>query len=95
MEPVLEEGLHSLQGEPGVTDIRNFGFCGAVDLQGWPGQPGLRALRVFEAAMGLGVLLRFTGETIAVAPPFIATTSELQHMVEALRAAIRQTADPA
>jgi beta-alanine--pyruvate transaminase len=49
---------------------------------------------VFEAAMGLGVLLRFTGETIAVAPPFIATTSELQHMVEALRAAIRQTADP-
>ncbi len=83
-----------MKGEPGVTDIRNFGFCGAVDLQPWPGQPGLRALRVFEAAMALGVLLRFTGDTIAVAPPFIATLDELSKVIDVLRAAIRQTADP-
>jgi beta-alanine--pyruvate transaminase len=94
LEPVLEEGLHSLKGEPGVTDIRNFGFCGAVDLQGWPGQPGRRAMRVFEIAMTKGVLLRFTGDTIAMGPPFIATTDELQNMVDVLRAAIRLTADP-
>lgn len=94
LEPVLEAGLHSLNGEPGVTDIRNFGFCGAVDLQGWPGQPGLRALRVFEIAMTMGVLLRFTGDTIAMGPPFIATHDDLHKMVDVLRTAIRQTADP-
>ena len=94
LEPLLEDGLHSLRGEPGVTDVRNFGFCGAVDLQAWPGQPGLRALRVFELAMTMGVLLRFTGDTIAVGPPFIATHDELHQMVDVLRAAIRQTAEP-
>ena len=94
LEPLLEDGLHSLRGEPGVTDIRNFGFCGAVDVQPWPGQPGLRAMRIFEAAMTHGVLLRFTGDTIAVGPPFIATPDDLQHLVEVLRTCIRQTADP-
>ena len=64
--PVLEEVVHSLKGEPGVTDIRNFGFCGAVDLQPWPGSPGRRAMTVFERAMSKGVLFRFTGDTIAM-----------------------------
>jgi beta-alanine--pyruvate transaminase len=94
LEPTLEDGLHSLRGEPGVTDIRNVGFCGAVDVQPWPGQPGLRALRIFEIAMTLGVLLRFTGDTLAVAPPFIATVDELHRLVEVLRSAIRQTEAP-
>ena len=91
LSPVLEEGLHSLKGEPGVTDIRNFGFCGAVDLQPWAGSPGRRAMTVFERAMSKGVLFRFTGDTIAMGPPFIATTDELQHMVEVLREAIHAT----
>jgi beta-alanine--pyruvate transaminase len=51
-------------------------------------------MRVFEIAMTKGVLLRFTGDTIAMGPPFIATTDELQNMVDVLRAAIRLTADP-
>jgi beta-alanine--pyruvate transaminase len=89
LEPVLEEAMHSLRGEPGVLDIRNFGLAAGLDLDPVPGSPGVRALRVFERALQEGQYLRFTGDTIAVGPPFIATPEELARMAEALRTAIR------
>jgi beta-alanine--pyruvate transaminase len=89
LEPVLEQALHALKGEPGVTDIRNIGLAGAVDLEPLPGQPGLRGLKAFERGLDEGILLRFTGDTLAVAPPFISTAAELSDMAEKMRAAIR------
>jgi beta-alanine--pyruvate transaminase len=49
------------------------------------GKAGLRALEAFEKGLNAGVLLRFTGDTLAVAPPFIATPEEIRHMVETVR----------
>jgi beta-alanine--pyruvate transaminase len=89
LEPVLENAMHSLRGEPGVLDIRNIGLAAAVDLDPIPGAPGVRALKVFERALREGQYLRFTGDTIAVGPPFVSTERELVGMVEALRTAIR------
>jgi beta-alanine--pyruvate transaminase len=89
LEPVLEEAVHSLRGEPGVLDIRNIGLTAALDLQPTPGQPGLRALRIFERGLEDGVLLRFAGDTIALGPPFISTKPQLENMVEVLRNLIR------
>jgi beta-alanine--pyruvate transaminase len=89
LEPVLETAMHSLRSEPGVLDIRNIGLAAAVDLDPIPGSPGVRALKVFERALREGQYLRFTGDTIAVGPPFISTEQELVAMVEALRTAIR------
>jgi len=89
LEPVLEEAMHSLKGEPGVVDIRNCGLAAAVDLEPIPGQPGVRALKVFEEALRQGQLLRFTGDTIAVGPPFISTEQELARMADGIRASIR------
>lgn len=91
LEPVLEKAVHALKGEPGVLDIRNIGVAAAFDLEPLPGKPGLRALQVFERALEAGVYVRFTGDTIAVAPPFIATPAEIATLVEALRGAIRAT----
>ena len=91
LEPVLEDAMHSLKGEPGVLDIRNLGLAAAVDLEPVPGEPGLRALKVFEEGLRAGQLLRFTGDTIAVGPPFISTEQELVRMADALRKAIRAT----
>jgi beta-alanine--pyruvate transaminase len=91
LEPVLEDAMHSLQGEPGVLDIRNIGLAAAVDLEPFPGQPGLRAVKVFEQGLRDGQLFRFTGDTIAVGPPFISTEQELRGMADALRKAIRAT----
>jgi beta-alanine--pyruvate transaminase len=89
LEPVLEGAIHSLRGEPGVLDIRNIGLAAAVDLEPIPGSPGLRALRVFERGLREGQYVRFTGDTIALGPPFISTEQELDRMVAALRTAIR------
>src|SRR6266571_4793079 len=53
------------------------------------GKPGARALKVFERGLEEGMLFRFTGDTIAMAPPFISTRAEIETMIEKLRVAIR------
>ena len=91
LEPVLEDILHALRGEPEIVDIRNIGLAGAFDLEAVPSRPGLRALQVFERGLEEGILLRFTGDTIAVAPPFISGKDDIEQMGEALRRAIRRS----
>ncbi|MDR3426432.1 aspartate aminotransferase family protein [Silvimonas sp.] len=89
LEPVLEEAVHDLKGEPGVLDVRNIGLSAAVDLAPIAGQPGLRAYKLFEAGLADGHLFRVTGDTVAMGPPFIATPDEIGGMVESLRRCIR------
>ena len=89
---LLEEGVHSLRGEPNVIDVRNCAAAAAFELSPLPGQPGLRAIRLFEDALKRGLLVRFTGDTIALAPPAISTADEIQRLVEGLRASIRAVA---
>ncbi|HSD44557.1 MAG TPA: aspartate aminotransferase family protein [Burkholderiales bacterium] len=89
LEPVLEDAMHALKGEPGVLDIRNCGLAAAIDLEPIAEKPGLRAIRVFEQSLALGQLPRFTGDTIAVGPPFISTEPEIAKMADDLRKAIR------
>jgi adenosylmethionine-8-amino-7-oxononanoate aminotransferase len=91
LEPVLEAAVHSLRSEPGVTDIRNIGLAAAVDLEPIPQHPGLRAMKVFEAGLRADQLFRYTGDSIAMGPPFISTPAELEHMIDTLRDCIRAT----
>jgi beta-alanine--pyruvate transaminase len=90
--PVLEDAVHALKGEPNVIDIRNCQLAAAVELSPIEGKPGLRAIKVFEESLKRGVLFRFTGDIIAMGPPFISTPDELRRMIEVLRDAIRATA---
>ncbi len=89
LEPVLENAVHSLKGELGVTDIRNIGLSAAVDIEPVVGKPGLRTFRVFEHGFAHEHLFRVTGDTISLAPPFIATPTEIERMIDGLRDAIR------
>ncbi|HVF34095.1 MAG TPA: aspartate aminotransferase family protein [Candidatus Saccharimonadia bacterium] len=88
----LEAGVHSLKGEPNVVDIRNYSAAAAVEMSGVAGSPGLRGVRVFEEALKRGLLVRFTGDTIALAPPVITTDAELDRLVEGVRESIRAVA---
>jgi beta-alanine--pyruvate transaminase len=87
LAPILENTVHSLKGESGITDIRNFGLAAAVDLAPFS-KPGLRAFKVFEHGFANKHLFRITGDTIALAPPFISTPKEIEDMIDALRNAI-------
>jgi beta-alanine--pyruvate transaminase len=89
LAPVLANGMHSLKGEPHVTDIRNIGLAAALECAPVAGQPGLAAMRVFERALDEGLLVRFAGDAIAVAPPFICSEKDIMAMVEGLRRALR------
>ncbi len=92
LAPVLENAVHTLRGEPNVIDIRNIGLTAAIELEPCAGQPGLRARRVFERAIEEGLLVRFTGDSISLAPPFISTPDEILAMIEGLRRTLRALA---
>jgi beta-alanine--pyruvate transaminase len=89
LAPVLERALHTLRDEPHVIDIRNLGLAGAVELSSIAGKPGLRAIQAFENALNEGQMVRFSGEILAVAPPFVSTAAEVEAMVEGIRRALR------
>ena len=89
LAPVLEDAIHSLRGEALVTDIRNLGLAAAIDVTPVPGKPALRAYQVFEQALSRGLMLRFTGETLALAPPFISSEDEIRGAVSALRESLQ------
>jgi beta-alanine--pyruvate transaminase len=94
LAPVLENAMHSLKGEPHVTDIRNLGLAAALECAPIAGQPGLATMRVFEKALAEALLVRFSGDTIAVAPPFICSENDIRAMVEGLRRALRAVPTP-
>ena len=88
----LEAAVHSLKGEPNVIDIRNVGAAAGIETSPLPGTPGLRGIRIFEEALKRDLLVRFAGDTIALAPPAITTDAELDRLVEGVRASIRAAA---
>ena len=71
LEQYWEDGLHALRGKPNVIDIRNFGLIGAVELASLDGAPGARGYRILELAFRKGLLVRVTGDTVALSPPLI------------------------
>jgi beta-alanine--pyruvate transaminase len=89
LEKILEDSVHSLREAPHVIDIRNFGLAAAVELRARPGAPGMRALEVFERSLDKGLLLRFTGDTLAFAPPFIATEEEIRQVFSVIDEVLR------
>jgi beta-alanine--pyruvate transaminase len=76
-----QEGLHALKDLPHVIDIRNLGLIGAVELESIPGKPTARAFQAFLDAYEKGVLIRTTGDIIAMSPPLII---EKQHIDQLL-----------
>jgi len=71
------DGVHSLKGLPNVIDLRNLGLIGAVELDPIAGKPGLRGYNTFVRAFEQGLLVRVTGDIIAMSPPLII---EKQHV---------------
>ncbi len=77
----FEDALHSLEGLPGVIDVRNIGLVGGIELEPIAGQPGKRAFDVFLKCWERGVLIRTTGDTIALSPPLIIEKQHIEQLV--------------
>lgn len=79
-----EDGLHSLKGLPHVIDIRNVGLIGAIELEPIEGAPTKRAFQAFLDAYDAGLLIRTTGDIIALSPPLIIEKQQIDQLVETL-----------
>ena len=88
MESYWEEGAHSLQGLPNVVDIRNLGLISGVELAPRPDKPTDRAVRVFQRCFDAGVLIRTTGDIVALSPPLIIERAQVDRIFATLGDAI-------
>jgi beta-alanine--pyruvate transaminase len=86
-----EDAVHSLRDAPNVIDIRNLGLVAGIELAPRAGAPGTRAYEAFVKAFEKGILVRFTGDIIALSPPLIVEPSHIDQMVTTLREVLRST----
>lgn len=85
-----QEALHSLKDLPHVVDIRNLGLVGAIELAPRDGAPGTRAYDVFVDCFRNGLLIRVTGDIIALSPPLIIEADEIGKIVSILADALKR-----
>lgn len=92
LQGYFAEALHSLKGLPNVIDIRNTGLVGGIELRGLPGEPAKRAFNIFLDCYDKGVLIRTTGDTIALSPPLIIERQQIDQIIDTVRGAIQRAA---
>ena len=74
------EAAHHLRGARHVIDIRNLGLVAGIELEPRPGAPGARAMAVFHRCFDEGLLIRVTGDIIALSPPLILEKAHIDEM---------------
>lgn len=92
MQDYFAKALHSLKGEPHVIDVRNMGLVGGIELASLPGEPAKRAFNVFLDCWEQGVLIRTTGDTVALSPPLIIEHAHIDRIIDTVRTALRRVA---
>jgi len=84
LAPYFENAVHSLQGRKHVTDIRNFGLAAGLTIDPAPGEPLKRPFEIAMKMLDKGFYVRYGGDTIQLAPPFIVEKPEIDSLVTAL-----------
>ena len=86
------DAIHSLKGLPHVIDLRNLGLIGAIELEPIAGEPTKRAFSIFLEAYAQGILIRTTGDTIALSPPLIISKAEIDELIGKLAEILKRAA---
>ncbi len=76
-----EESVHSLKGKRHIIDVRNMGIVAGIELEPRPGAPTKRAMELFHKCFDNGLLVRATGDIIALSPPLILQKAHIDEMV--------------
>ena len=91
LAPYFEQAVHSLQGAKHVADIRNYGLAAGITIASLPGEPAKRPYEIAMRCLEKGFYVRYGGDTIQLAPPFIIEKSEIDSLVNALGEALNAT----
>jgi beta-alanine--pyruvate transaminase len=92
LAPYWEDAVHSLRDCPHVIDIRNEGLIAGVELSPIPGEPTRRAFQAFLDCYEKGVLIRTTGDIIAMSPPLIISKEQIDELIGTLRGVLERLA---
>ncbi|MDX1466841.1 MAG: aspartate aminotransferase family protein, partial [Halomonas sp.] len=88
MAPIFENALHSLRHDPKasrhITDIRNYGLAGALQIAPYPGEPARRPFEIAMKCWEKGFYVRYGGDTIQLGLPFIVEREEIDRLINAL-----------
>ena len=76
-----EQAVHSLKGKRHVIDLRNIGIVAGIELEPRPGAPGKRGMELFHKCFDNGLLVRATGDIIALSPPLILEKAHIDEMI--------------
>jgi beta-alanine--pyruvate transaminase len=88
LETYWEDAVHVLRQAPNVKDVRNIGLVGGIELTPIEDAAGARGNDVYRRAFNGGLLVRVTGDTIALSPPLIISEKQIDEIVEKLGNAI-------
>jgi beta-alanine--pyruvate transaminase len=80
LEDYWADAVHSLKGVRHVIDCRNIGLIGGIELEPRPRAPTKRAMEAFHRAFDEGLLIRVTGDIIALSPPLILEKSHIDEI---------------
>jgi beta-alanine--pyruvate transaminase len=84
LAPHFEAAVHSLKGTKHVTDIRNYGLAAGFTVDALPGEPAKRPYLIAMAMLKKGFYVRYGGDTIQLAPPFVCEKADIDRLVSAL-----------
>src|SRR3989344_762596 len=92
LAPYFEYAVHSLKGAKHVADIRNFGLAAGFPIAALRGEPPRRPYEIAMNCWKKGFYVRYGGDTIQLAPPFISEKAEIDRLINALGDALAETA---
>ena len=91
LAPYFESAVHGLKGVRHVADIRNIGLAAGISIEALPGEPARRPYEIAMNCWKKGFYVRYGGDTIQLAPPFITEKAEIDRLVNALSDALAET----
>ncbi|MBN8829945.1 MAG: aspartate aminotransferase family protein [Sphingomonadales bacterium] len=89
IEPYWQEAIHTLRDARHVVDIRNLGLIAGIELAPGPHGPGSRGHEIYLRCWEAGVLIRVTGDIIALSPPLIVEKAQIDRIVETVRTMLK------
>lgn len=93
LEDYWADAAISLKGTPGIADIRTIGLVAGIDLESRPGAPGARGYEAMEVAFhDHALMIRVTGDTIALSPPLIVSEEQIAAIFEGVGRVIQEVA---
>ena len=92
LAPFWENAVHSLKGLPHVIDVRNLGLVAGIELEPRTGKGGARGFEALVEAFRNGLLLRVTGDIIALSPPLIIERAQIEQIVDLLGGVLKKIA---